>query len=48
MRILLDSKLEDKIFCTKRQCAFPDFNLLTPAIIFHILRNHELWKWGSW
>jgi hypothetical protein len=44
MGILLDSKLDDQMFCTKWQRAFPDFNALTPAIIFHILRNQELWK----
>ena len=41
---IVREQTEDKIFCTKWQRAFPDFNLLTPAIIFHILRSHELRK----
>jgi hypothetical protein len=33
----LDSKLEDKRFCTERQPAFPDFNLLLVALLSVVL-----------
>jgi hypothetical protein len=36
----LDSKLEDKGFCTKQQEAFPDFNLLLTSRALHNLYSH--------